>query len=266
VFFLIPWEKGEEIMMCHKSDAIAIPAGYEWSRGCLIILLALVVLSSTRELARAEPIRFRFDATITETFAGSPFQLPFAYEVGDVVSGKLTFEPGTGIPTGDNTIKADQIHAFEFDVNGTVFGSSSYSIQVFDNDLIIADDLDISDGIIVDTMVLECSRSSSQSCTPALITIPGIDSFSMNLRLALTGDESIYIMPEISADPAVWNSFDFIRSLNLSFGNQSGGSMSLFATVHEFATAPEPSTLSAIVAMSLACFAPRLRKRQLKTQ
>jgi hypothetical protein len=194
---------------------------------------------------------------------GNEFQLPFTYQIGDVISGKLTFEPNVGTPTGDNTIKADQFHELQFDINGTVFGTSRYSVQVLDNDLVIADDLDTSNGVVVDTMILECATSSSQSCIPDPITVPGGDPFSINARLALTGDNSILDMPTISEDPAVWNLFNFRRWLNLSFGNETGGSMTMLATVHEFSTAPEPSNLSVTIGMFIWSFAAsRLRQKQ----
>ena len=161
--------------------------------GALILIAGVLCVSRT--FLHAAPITFRFDAEIVNIAVGNTFDLPFSFQVGDAISGRLTFEPGTGVPTGDNSIEAVQSLGMEFVIKGTAFGSSTYSIKVFDENFIVADDLDIAGGVVIDTMILECSPSSFQPCTPDRISIPGAQPFSIGARLDLNGSDSILNTP-----------------------------------------------------------------------
>jgi hypothetical protein len=227
----------------------AIPTVYP-SRNVLVFAFLAIGLAPF-EPTLATPITFRFDGTVTHALAGNPFDLPFTYQVGEVISGKLTFEPGVGVSTGDNSIEAQQFLGLEFVVNGTTFGTSAYSIRVFDNDLIIADDPDITDGLVADTMVLQCSASSTESCMPELISGPSGSPYRITVRMDLTGEKSILNTPIVRPEAEIWNAFSFRRRLTITFNDETGGSMLLGATVGPFTVIPEPTTSSIFVWTSM---------------
>ena len=228
-------------------------------QGSRFLLAALLAGISWGTVADAAPVTFRFDATVTHALAANPFDLPFGYQVGGEISGKLTFEPGSGEPLGDTAtaIEAEQFLDLEFSIDGVEFGSSRYSIRVVNDTLI--DDSGING--LVDTMNIRCSPSAPQSCMPDLISLPGGDPFSIGSRIQLTGIGSILEMPSISPDSEIWNLFAFNRSLSLSFRDQSNGSISLFATIGAFEPVPEPATFCLVKALIL-CFAVGSRRRR----
>jgi hypothetical protein len=215
-----------------------------------VVIGTTVLLCVPTCTSRAAPVTLRFDATITHALAGNAFDLPFSYEVGDAISGKLTFEPGAGIPIGDNAIEADQFLQLKFVVGGTTFGTSTYSIEVF-NDTAIEDSEPFLGS--VDTMIVDCSPSSSQPCTPELITLPNSDPFSITSRLELTGDGSILDIPTVSAESEIWNSYTLRRTLAVTLDNESGGSMLIFANVGQFTAVPEPTSSFFTVWSSVEC-------------
>src|SRR5687768_4165722 len=97
-----------------------------------LILLVGCVLNNPRTLAAA-PLTFRFDAEIVDVLAGSPFDLPLSYQVGDTIRGKFTFQPGAGVPINDVAVGADQLSALEFNINNTRVPTTTFRIVAFNN-------------------------------------------------------------------------------------------------------------------------------------
>jgi len=199
-----------------------------------LIAIGPIVCAMETE-AYAEPITFRFDAEIINTSSGNPFNLPFSYEVGDIITGRLTFEPVSG-PAAGNSIAADQSFPLEISINGAFVSSSSYRIQSFDNTPITDSEFDGP----VDTMAIGCSEPA---CIPEYVRLRGSEPFRVRSRMNLIGETDILGTAMISDDPAVWNAFTLERTLSLNFDNQDPGSMGLLAHVGDFRAVPEPGGL-----------------------
>ncbi len=209
--------------------------------GFLVLLAGVLCVS--RAFLHAAPVTFAFDAEIINVPAGNSFDLPLTYQVGDIIHGKFTFEPGNGMQIGDDAIAGDQPFAIEFNINGIVVGSSSYRIEVFDNT--VFDDSEFPEPI--DVMTLACNEPS---CVPDLLSLPGGEPFRVRSRMQLVGSSSILSAPEISADPSTWNLFTLERRLILGFDNVGPGSMDLDAIVGPMVRVPEPSSLSLLLIFS----------------
>jgi hypothetical protein len=218
---------------------------------CEIVVICAASAGLCRAVQAAQTT-FVFDATITDVFPGEPFDLPLSYQVGDVVQGKFTFEPGSGSPIGVDAIAAVQSFPIEFNINGIIVGSSSYRIEVFDDTAF--DDSEFPEPIDVTT--LGCNEPS---CIPDLLILPEGEPFRVRSRMQLVGNGSILLSPEISADPATWNAFVLERRFNLNFDNEGLGSMGFQATANRFSLVPEPATfrlvLSGLLLAAFICLA-----------
>jgi hypothetical protein len=217
------------------------------------VLAAVTTIFAPSAILYGAPLTFQFNATVIDAAAGNPFALPFSYQVGDVITGRLTFEPGIGTPISHNAIRADQILPIEFVVEDFTFGSTAYTVEVFNDDTI--EDADPPLSGLVDTMKIVCSPSATEPCTPQHVMIPGFDAFSIGVRFELKGDDSIFHFAHVSGDSSIWNSFELQRLLTVGFANDSGGIMSLAATVGQFIQVPEPSGFVATLLLLLAAAA-----------
>ncbi len=184
----------------------------------------------------AAPITFRFDAQITSTPAGAPFDLPLTYAVGDVISGRFTFDPGLGAPIADGVVGSVQPYEFVFNINGAHVASSPYSMDVHDDGA-----FDDSDWGTVDFLIL---RSQFEPDTqPPLISLPGGEPFRVRVLLTLVGGPTVLAAPAIPNELTLWNSLLLYRSLNLNFDNAGSGAMGLDATIDSFTLVPEPASI-----------------------
>jgi hypothetical protein len=241
--------KGEDVMATLHRLRLALCAWVGTGRPLVASALFLAHFAAF-DVVEAASITFRFDATVTHALSANPFDLPFDYQVGDVISGKLTFEPEAAEPIGANAVEAEQLFGLEFTIDGTTFGTSTYSIRVI-NDTVILD----SDPFLgtVDTMSIRCSSSDPQPCSPGLLSMPGSEPFSITSRLNLVGNGDILDSPTVDTESEIWNSFTLRRNLSLTFGNDAGGSMLLRADVGQFVQdAPEPKSSSVSIFL-IAC-------------
>jgi hypothetical protein len=110
-------------------------------------------------------------------------------------------------------------------------------------------------------MVIACSPTSSQPCTPELIDLPGEPPFAITVRMDLTGNGSILNAPNVSPDLEIWNSFAYKRTMAVTFNSESGGSMFVIANVGTFSAVPEPTNSAVIVGMAFAYLLPWLSLR-----
>ncbi len=225
------------------------------NRRSLQIFSLAVSICAWNDRAQAEPVTFRFDATITNAPLGTPFDLPLTYEVGDIIHGEFTFDPGLAMPLSDNAAAADQPFELKFDINGTVIGTSSFRIEVFDDTAF--DDSTFPEPI--DVISFGCSEAS---CVPDLISLPGGDPFRVRSRMQLVGIDSILSNPEISPSPATWNSFMLERRLTLGFDDVGPGSMGLDALIGTVIQVPEPLSCGSFVLSVVVAFASFARRRR----
>jgi hypothetical protein len=227
--------------------------------GPAFISLSLVFPWLSASAAFAGPITFRFDATVKTVLSSNPIDLPFSIQPSDVISGRFTFDPGTAVSIGDNAVEGVQSLGLTFTIDGVAFGSTTYRIQAFNN-------TPISDDVIegpIDTVNIQCSSIAGYACSPTFIEMPGVDPFTIGVRLSLLGPISILDLAHISADPAKWNSFQFERHLRLTFNDLNDGSMLVGAQVGEFLAVPEPSdallVLVAVVCLVFSIVSRRMR-------
>jgi hypothetical protein len=207
-----------------------------------LIILTINVFGTIYS-AKTAPVTFRFDATIMETFVRNSIDLPFGYQVGDRISGTLTFDPATSAPITPIAVEAIQTLGLNFDIGGVPIGTSTYSIRTVDENIVTDD---VFEGP-VDTMTIGCSTASSpQPCTPALVSMPSAVPFSIETRLNLIGANSIFATAQVSDDPAVWNSFLFERTFGLAFRSQNAGFASISGTLGDFSSVPEPRTFALV--------------------
>jgi hypothetical protein len=201
-----------------------------------VISLIAAIWSPVLESAflYAEPITFQFNAEVVSVSAGSPFNLPFTYEVGDVMTGTFTFEPAPG-SVGGNSIAANQAFPFQISINGTLVGSSVYRIEAFNNTPITDSEFESP----VDSMSIGCSEPA---CIPNYVSLSVGDPFRVRSRMNLLGEMDTFPTALISDEPADWNALDLQRTLSITFDNQGPGSMGLLARVGEFIAVPEPNS------------------------
>lgn len=205
---------------------------------CKVLPTAVLLILSTGfpySTATAAPVTLQFDAEIVSIPVGNPFDLPFTYQLGDIIRGKFTFEPGSGTMLGDNAIVASQPFGLEFDINGTIVGTAGFKVEVFDNTMFT----DSPFPGLVDVINLGCTEPA---CNPELIDLPDGEPFRARSRMQLIGNGSVFLAPEIMADPTAWNSLGLGRRLNINFDNVGPGSMGFVADVHEFSAVPEVGT------------------------
>jgi hypothetical protein len=197
----------------------------------------LALLYSANSPSTVTAATLRFDARITSTPAGIPFDLPLAFQVGDVIHGHVTFEPGPGTPIADRARESIQEVGYTFDINGDVVTSSWYRLQVFDDTA-----YEDSDWGIVDTTTLQSLFPPDPQ--PQVIALPGQgDPFRVRVLISLVGESNSLPELAITADAAVWNSLTLERVLNLNFNNPLGGAMGLRAEIGSFIPIPEPRAL-----------------------
>jgi hypothetical protein len=224
----------------------------------MVVIILIAIFNATKTEAHAVPTTFRFDATVTGVFPAGSFDSPVEFEVGDLIHGKLTFDPSLGAPYGDNAFDSNQGFPLEFDFNGSVVRTLQYRIRAI-NDSPILDSSTLPD--VADDIVLRCSPSSL-ACMPNVISLPGADPFRMTVRMTLLGESSIFESAHVSGDVATWNAFSLERSLRVTFDNLVGGGVLLTATVGDFAAVPESTSLAMVVlcATLWAGFHRRTRK------
>jgi hypothetical protein len=238
-----PRESGDEFMSNLVRPCIAL-----WP--LRVMSWTAVICSAVVNCAtlHAEPVTFRFDAEIVNVPIGNPFDLPLTYQVGDIIQGKFTFEPTSAKPIDNNAVAANQAFALEFNINGSVVGSSSFRIEVF-NDTAFDDS---NFPAPIDVITLGCNEPS---CIPGLISLPGGEPFRVRSRSQFVGSSSILDMPEFSDDPTTWNAFLLERRLFLGFDDVGLGSMGLDAIVGQMFLVPEPSSSTLIIAGIVAVVA-----------
>ncbi len=224
-----------------------------WVRNCPTRLLAIAAtvclgIGTSAPSTRAAPVAFLFEATVTHEFNGSPFDLPFSYQVGDVLRGEFSFDPSGGSPVGNNTVLANQAFPLIFHIGEQSLANSHFSIR-------IADDTAMDDSGFpepIDVIELGCAEPG---CTPELLTLPGFEPFRVRSRMELVGDGATIASPEIPATTAVWNAFELQRRIVLEFDNEGVGAMGLQATIGAFRIIPEPASLILdVVALAFALF------------
>jgi hypothetical protein len=132
---------------------------------------ATCVFGGSTKGLHAAPLTFRFDAQISRLSLGSPFDLPFEFQLGDTISGKFTFEPGPGVEINDVAVVAEQPLPFEFNIDGVRLPTSGYRIVAFDDSF----DYD-SERPPYDGLALDCREAS---CTPDTVTLPGNEPFKV---------------------------------------------------------------------------------------
>jgi hypothetical protein len=190
---------------------------------------------------------------------GSPFDLPFEFQVGDTISGKFTFEPGPGVEINDVAVVAEQPLPFEFNIDGVRLPTSGYRIVAFDDSFAYD-----SEGPPYDGLALDCWEAS---CTPDTVTIPGSEPFKVRWEMRLTGSSSVWSTPQIFGDINLWNALTDERRIHVNFDNAGPGSVGLDAVVSSMVQVPEPGfvshllLLSAILSSSYSR-AARRRRRQ----
>jgi hypothetical protein len=220
----------------------------------LCIVLS-AILFATRNSVHAAPVTFRFDAEITHVPTGTPFDLPFDFQVGDVVRGSVTFEPEVA-PPGSYRLESLQTLGFQLDIDGIGFGSETYSIQSL-NDSFIDDLFPFN----VDTLTLTCTASSTR-CSPSPIEVDGAEPFEMAFRMDLWGYADIVDAPSFASDATIWNDYDLYRRIIVYFGGIDSGGRSFHAVVRDFEVAPEPSTITSVCLIGATVASALLLKRK----
>jgi hypothetical protein len=203
--------------------------------------------------SRAVPVTFRFDATIGTVPPGIPFDAGIDFALGDIISGKFTFDPSDG--DGSMSFRAVQPYNFLLNINGTLLFTPTFEIEATNNLFIISDcptGVDCLSGF-VDELIVGGGGLAGVEDEPALGFEPSQSGFSILL------DGMATVLGQASHPPTaeVWNDFDLRRQIAVFFEDGSGGAMAFVATIGEFMTIPEPPSagLSVRVAalMSLNC-------------
>jgi hypothetical protein len=215
---------------------------YRLIPGCIVTLAAL--LTAARGVSNVSAATFRFDAQITSTSPGVPFDLPLTYQVGDIFHGQVTFEPSPGIAFGDRDVQAVQVGEFVFNFNDVFVNSSPYNFRVHDNTGFEDTDLGT-----VDVMMLHSLYAPDAQ--PPFMHLPDGEPFRVGVLMLLVGQEHSLPTLDIPGAIDVWNTFNVQRSLNISFDNEGPGSMGLQAKVLAFNQVPEPTTGLLLVFIAL---------------
>lgn len=220
-------------------------------RYTVLTIAAIGILSSP---VKAAPVTLQFQAEIVGVSVGNPFDLPLAYQIGDIISGSFTFDPDLGMVLGDNAIAASQPFSLEFDINGTVVGTSAFRMEVFDNTAFSGSAFPGR----VDVINLGCSEPF---CTPELISLPEGEPFRVRSSLQFVGSSSVLSESEIITDPTTWNAFGLQRRLIVGFDNVGPGSVGFDAIVGSISEVPEPTAFCLTLSVGVVLYFASRRKR-----
>jgi hypothetical protein len=157
------------------------------------------------------------------------------YSLGDKISGKFTFEPASG--GGSKSFRAVQPYNFFLDINGVSLFTQSFEIEAIDNVLVISDSPPSG---VTDQLFLGTNGLSWVENTSPLPINPNLSGF----RMTLYGMPSLLSQGSHPEDVNIWNDFDLWRQLNVTFRNGAGGAVGFQATIGDFATVPEASSLA----------------------
>jgi hypothetical protein len=178
-----------------------------------------------------------------KTSLGSPFDLPFEFQVGDTISGKFIFEPGAGVAVNDIAVGSDQSLPFEFNIDGTLVLTSGYRIVAFDDSV----DYD-SERPPYDGLVLSCREAS---CAPDVVTLPDSEPFKVRWEMRLTGSSSTWSTPQIFGEVNLWNALADERRIHVSFDNVGPGSVGFDALVSSMSEVPEPALAGVLLVSAI---------------
>lgn len=198
--------------------------------------------------APAAPVTLRFEGVIDRTPVGIPYASGVSYEVGDRITGDITFDPeeGQGL-----RLVADQPFPVTLHVNGVTLQATDYQIDTLNN----ANIADFPPASLIDTITLAGGGLNVQQGAGATTVDPSTSSF----RLQLFGPPGVQALPAIPPAAALWNAFTLERQLIVHLGNGEGGVVGFQATVGQFSVVPEPSSqlLFALVIITAGIFSPR---------
>lgn len=209
--------------------------GRSW-RGFLGACLSLWAVGP----ASAGLVTFGFNAEITTVFLGSPFDLPVNFAVGDTVSGRITFESGSGLPTSENGRVSEQGLDLELGIDDIKFNSSSFTIQLVDDAPPSKEHPLPGPG---DLIVLGCSSLNFGDCDPFATDLGKGEPFRLRPNITLIGDAAALDGAFLPGDPAIWNRLTDSRRLLVGFDNYGVGSIGFQAQVGDFSVIPEASSL-----------------------
>lgn len=199
---------------------------------CALLTISIVAgFCVSNAVVEAQPVTYKFDAAITSVASGVPFDSGITFAVGDMISGRFTFEPNTGV--GGMNLDTVQPYAFVLEVDGTNLFSPTFEIRAVNNG-----SLDDVPGVSeIDSLVVGAGGLSSMN--PAV----GINPATSGFRMTLFGPATAFGGASIPGDIDVWNSFDIWRDISVTFRNANGGAVGFQATVGSFQLVPEPTTL-----------------------
>lgn len=208
--------------------------------------VSLAIALGAFSMVIAAPLTFRFEAEVTNSYNNDLFSLPFDYKVGDVIHGKMSFEPVVTTTLVDDPIASIQPYALEFEIDGTVIGTSVFGLKVLDNSAIL-DFLGSGDPVFDILTAGSSIEPQFPSSSPDPILFPGEDPFGLSIRLELIGESTIMNAGDLLLSESQLNNFMLRRTLSLGFHAIGSGSMGLEANVGVFTLVPEPtsSTLAA---------------------
>jgi hypothetical protein len=221
-----------------NGSACALNSKYVLLRAVLVTCINLVHV-----MVQAEPITIELTATIDGPYTYNsnhvPFDPPFDFQEGDIITGRIRFEPVDASAEGWRTFKVETLGA-HFQIGDQQMFTSDFSIEVL-NDASADDGPDEP----YDEIRLQCGpyNGNNPKCSPN--TLPGAENVLWSFSVGVSGPTSVLDGPDIPSDPAAWNALANWRSLWMSFRPRTGAGMSvLTATIGSFVVVPEPTTLS----------------------
>lgn len=198
----------------------------------LWVLLAGVFCAASAP-SKAAPITLAFEATIGTVFTGIPFDSGIDFHMGDVVSGRITFDPLPG--DGSHIVRVLQPHPFTLYIGGNFFSSPNIEIESIND----ADAVEFPIAGLID--VLNTGGSGLSPANPA--AFPKLSPQHCDFVIWLNGPGSVLAMASVPADVTDWNEFNLWRQMVVSFGDGKGGVMGFQATLGQFVVIPEPEPL-----------------------
>lgn len=217
----------------------------------LIAFLTGIFCLSAAAATQAVPVTLGFEAVVENVNLLPPSNLPFAIEIGDVITGQFSFVP---IDTQPNALGLESITdtVQEFDLSLSFESenvvTSTYQLRVTDNSQAI-------DGQLVNDIVsLGCTSTGPNACNPG--TLANFEDLIWFFSLPLLADGGVLNGADISGDPAVWN--QFAGRLSITIQEQGiADVLRVSALTERFFLIPEPTTALSVTIALIMIFGTR---------
>jgi hypothetical protein len=202
------------------------------------------ILFLSFSFTHAAPVRFRFEAEVASAFPSEGgANLPFTIVPGDLITGIVTFEPGSRGPT------FSQSGGMTFEIHGIALETADYQITVAHNSEIgidvpgrIADPNntpDVDGAPIGDNINLSCLTDGALYCG----SVVGHSNIRSRPNIVFSEPALVLNSNDLISDLAIWRSFSR-REMSLLFRDINTGSTTYVgAYVSSIEEIPEPSTL-----------------------